>query len=150
VRRMHHGTTVRAEAILAVLVRAADVDLIRMPSRRDDEVVIDALTRAVVECCVVRVRSIVTRQFLPRSSIVCPIEESARRLRGVIRSIECGAGRAVGAIARVNSRLSIRQMRGGKLCPIRARGAGRLKDLRKSGAAVSRPPDTPTEDARVN
>src|SRR5207248_346891 len=75
---------------------------------------------------------------------------AARRLRSVIRSIECCAGRAVGAVPGVNSRLSIREMRSGKLCPIRARGTGRLKDLRKGRATVARTSDSPAEDAHIN
>ena len=106
--RAHHTTAVRAEAVLAVLIRSADVDLVWMTRRTNDQVVVDALRCAVVECSIVRVGTIGTSLTLPGGSIVRPVKESARGLSGVIRAIQGRAGWAVGPIASVDSGLSIR------------------------------------------
>src|SRR5437870_12242709 len=82
VRRPEYGAAVRTEAVFAVLIRAAEEDLVGMARRRHDEVVVPALTRAVVERRVVRVGAIGAGQVLP-TDVARAVEELAHGARRI-------------------------------------------------------------------
>src|SRR5947207_4810817 len=108
VRGAHYSSAIRSETILAILVGTTEVDLVGMPGRRDDEVVVNALSRAEVERTIIRIGPIRAGQGLPNNA----------RCGGVVRPIKRGQGRAICTIAVINAGFAVSSGHS-KFCPVR-------------------------------
>ena len=120
-----------------------------MARRRHDEVVVPALTRAVVERRVVRVGAIGAGQVLP-TDVARAVEELAHGARRIIRTVERRQRRAVGTVADVHPRVRRIESRRRELGAADARRGTRVEDLIPVRAAIRRAEDPRAESRRVD